>query len=110
MFLFLRRMKNLTTKLNASPVVRELEYEIDGRKVLVGLESVQDIDTEPDDHLTLRLSGLRTGWHISLRELARFAALHPRDKKTSLRLKVNANVEDIKRWTEYYEQQKKEVA
>jgi hypothetical protein len=91
----------MTTKLTASPVVRELEYEIDGRKVLVGLESVAD----SDDHLTLRLSGLRTGWYVSLRELARLAVLHPRDKKENFRLRVTATVEDINEWRKEYEKQ-----
>ena len=93
----------MTTKLVSSPVTRELEYEIEGRKVLVSLESVELASSSVDDFLILRLSGLRTGWEISLRELARYAALHPRNKKTNFRLKVNAKVEDVEAWAKEYE-------
>lgn len=93
----------MATKLVSSPVTRELEYEIDGRKVVVSLESVELASSSVDDFLILRLSGYRTGWEISLRELARYAALHPRNKKTNFRLRVKAEVEDVKAWAKEYE-------
>lgn len=93
----------MTTKLVSAPVSRELEYEIDGRTVIVSLESVELASSSVDDFLTLRLKGYRTGWEISLRELARYAALHPRNKKTNFRLKVNAKAEDVEAWAKDYE-------
>lgn len=54
----------MTTRLEA-PVYRELEYEVQGRSVIVGLEIRNERPV-----LSVRLKGRRSGWMVDLRQLA----------------------------------------
>jgi hypothetical protein len=62
----------VTTKLS-DPVYRELEYEIEGRKVIIGMEVIGDKPV-----ISCRLKGLRSGWHFDARRFADLASKAPR--------------------------------
>lgn len=76
----------MVTKLSASPVSRELDVEIAGRKVVVTLEVTDNVPM-----LRFRPKGYRTGWEISLEVLSKVASWHRRLKSKDMTIMATAN-------------------
>lgn len=73
----------VTTPLANGDVHRELDYPVDGRQPIIGLEMRKDQPV-----LSLRLKGLRTGWYVDLHEFVEYATRFERgseDRKLGLR-------------------------
>jgi len=62
----------VTTRLS-DPVYRELEYEIEGRKVIIGMEVIGGKPV-----ISCRLKGLRSWWYFDAARFADFVSKAPR--------------------------------
>jgi hypothetical protein len=64
----------VTTPLKDSPVFRELEYEIEGRRVIIGMEMPGDRPI-----ISCRLKGNRGWWYIDAARFADLVSQYPKE-------------------------------
>ena len=73
----------MATKLD-KPVERLLDYEVDGRSVILGMDVRNNVP-----YVTIRLKGYKSDWHIDARRLADFVTALDRNPKTGREVVVN---------------------